>query len=239
MAVPFARRGMIREGALWTIGSYFRCSFARARRVALSHILAPIALIGRPDGSVAGERFMIPQSDKSRPIDSGKKPGHNDASVEREAAFTSSVAAFQPLLLKTRLVFRGLPVQGRLPSGPCPSGAFVCYLHSLLDNQACEHRLRVGPLAYPLLFFASRTPNFLAALCRRVCCSPVLQFFDDSGIAGLECAKSSAQASMRACFGLAGAELDPANSQAPSSLQSLSGPLSQCSFGIRAWLRQL
>ena len=86
---------------------------------------------------------MIPQSDKSRPIDSGKKPGHNDASVEREAAFTSSVAAFQPLLLKTRLVFRGLPVQGRLPSVPCPSGASVCYLRSLLDNQACEHRLIV------------------------------------------------------------------------------------------------
>ncbi|OLP79199.1 hypothetical protein AK812_SmicGene40544 [Symbiodinium microadriaticum] len=89
------------------ISKYEACT-VNFKEVAFNISLTSLAQdLSRPDGSVAGERFMIPQSDKSRPIDSGKKPGHNDASVEREAAFTSSVAAFQPLLLKTRLVFRG------------------------------------------------------------------------------------------------------------------------------------
>ena len=48
------------------------------------------------------ERFMILQSDKCRPIDSGKRPGHNAAARERETIFTTSVDAFQPLLLLVR-----------------------------------------------------------------------------------------------------------------------------------------
>ena len=47
------------------------------------------------------ERFMLFQTDKYRPIDSGKKPGHNSASLERETIFTCSVqetlAHLQPM----------------------------------------------------------------------------------------------------------------------------------------------
>ena len=63
------------------------------RTVALGHAEGPFDQAQMDERFGLGgwrplERFMLFQTDKYRPIDSGKKPGHNSASLERETIFT-------------------------------------------------------------------------------------------------------------------------------------------------------
>ena len=217
--------------------------------IALGHARGPYSAAEMDAESGIGgwrplERFMILQSDKCRPIDSGKRPGHNAAARERETIYTTSVDAFQPLLLLVRewlscsAFAQGFPCFARFMIGTedmkhayrqCPvhpdNLCVTCTAY--WDNVAQDHRFIVSQglpfgLSSAVLCF-NRTPTFLAALCRRVCAAPVLQFFNDSGIADLECARGSAQAAMRACFSFAGAELDPGKSQPPAACRVFLG----------------
>ena len=188
------------------------------------------------------ERFMLFQTDKYRPIDSGKKPGHNSASLERETIFTSSVDAFLPLVQETLCYLQPLdaffPGVGRFVLGtedmkhayrqsPVHPSNLCVTCTAYWDHVAGDHRfiilqgLPFGMSSAVLCF--NRTPAFLSSLCRRTLASAVLQFFDDSGVCDLASARASAQAELRKCFHLAGAELDEAKSQPPADCRAYLG----------------
>ena len=172
------------------------------------------------------ERFMLFQTDKYRPIDSGKKPGHNSASLERETIFTCSVDAFLPLIQETLIHLHPLeaffPGIGRFVLGtedmkhayrqsPVHPSNLCVTCTAFWDHEAQDHRfiilqgLPFGLSLRSLCF--NRTPAFLSALCRRTLASAVLQFFDDSGVCDLASARASAQAGLRKILLLAGAGL--------------------------------
>ena len=176
------------------------------------------------------ERFLLEQGEgKLRCIDSGKKPGHNNASRESETIYTSSVDSLLPIIRATcdaasvgaladaapeylsfqigtedmQHAYRQCPVS---PQHLCVST--VAYW----DHVADDHRFLVlhGPpfgLSSSVLCF-NRTPALMTAVCRRWTASAVLQFFDDSGVCDLTCARGSGQAALRTCHSLAGIDLD-------------------------------
>ena len=208
--------------------------------VQLGHAIGPFSEIQMNERFGQGgwrplERFMLLQSDKYRPIDSGKKPGHNSAALERETIFTASVDSFLPfiqavmaLLAPLERFFPGIShfligtedMKHAYRQCPVHPDHLCVTCAAFWDHELQQHQFIILQglpfgLSSAVLCF-NRTPAFLSALCRRVAAAPVLQFFDDSGICDLAAAKGSAQAAVRACFKFSGNELDSNKSQPPA-----------------------
>ena len=124
-----------------------------------------------PGGWRPLERFTLFQSDKYRPIDSGKKPGHDSASLERETIFTSSVDAFLPIIQETLRYLQ--PLESFFPG----IGRFV------LGAEDMKHAYRQSPVRPSNLcvtcaaFWGTLKPKTTASSFCRACPSVCLLLF--------------------------------------------------------------
>ena len=186
------------------------------------------------------ERFVHVQScGKLRCVDSGKRPGHNAASRERETIFTCSVDVIPASIMAVR----AQAAQLWPPESACP---FVDWMHFVLGTEDMKNAYRQCPvvprhrccsvvafwdhlehdvrfiilnglpfgLSSAVLAF-NRTPALLTAVARRMCGAMTAYFFDDSGVLDIAVGQGSAQAATRSTYQLAGALLDLQSRTAP------------------------
>ena len=192
------------------------------------------------------ERFIHVQScGKLRCIDSGKKPGHNSASRERETIYTCSVDVIPAIIsavfhyaqqFEVRGSCLGMPLQCVLGTEDMQHAYRQCPVNP--EHRCCssvafwDHRsssvkfiilngLPFG-LSSAVLSF-NRTPALLTSIARRCCAAPAVFFFDDTGVVDAHFAQGSAQAAVRLVYSLAGALLDPSKSQPPGQCRTFLG----------------
>ena len=164
------------------------------------------------------ERFIHVQAcGKLRCIDSGKKPGHNAASRERETIFTYTVDVVPAIMREVMRLATEIDADN-----PCKQ------LHFVIGTEDMKNAYRQCPinpahrccscvafwdctsesvkfivlnglpfgLSSAVLAF-NRTPALLSSVARRCCAAPAVFFFDDTGVVDVSFAQGSAQAAVR------------------------------------------
>ena len=211
------------------------------------------------------ERFIHVQAcGKLRCIDSGKKPGHNAASRERETIFTYTVDVVPAIMREVMRLATEIDADN-----PCKQ------LHFVIGTEDMENAYRQCPinpahrccscvafwdctsesvkfivlnglpfgLSSAVLAF-NRTPALLSSVARRCCAAPAVFFFDDTGVVDVSFAQGSAQAAVRLVYALAGAQLDPDKSQPPAQCRTFLGlsvnvgDNQMCKFDLKPGFRE-